>query len=72
MSNGLTKTEIKEIINDEFEKKFNQMFTDALIKELKESSGKARKEITDIIKNAVLSVYKFMWLRRDTWQNEIK
>lgn len=71
MSKELTKKDVKEIIDDEFEKKINQMFTDALVKELKKS-GKARSEIVDIIKKAVLSVHKFMWMRRDTWQNEIK
>lgn len=67
----LTKTEIKQMIRDEFDKKFNEMFVNEFIKEMRKS-GKVRNEITDIIKNAVLAVHKHMWMRRDTWQKEIK
>lgn len=72
MSKELTKTDVKKIVQDEFDKKFNQLFTDALIKELKKTSSGARRELIDIIKEALLSVHKFMWMRRDTWQNQIK
>lgn len=72
MSKELTKTEIKKIIEDEFEKKFNKMFVDSLVKELKTTNSKYRSELVDLIKKAMISVHKFMWLRREAWQNEIR
>lgn len=72
MAKELTKTEIKKIINDEFDKKFNQIFVDSLIKELKNNNSPARKELVEMMKKAMISVYKFMWMRREAWQNEIK
>lgn len=72
MAKELTKTEIKKIINDEFDKKFNQIFVDSLIKELKNNNSPARKELVEMMKRAMISVHKFMWMRREAWQNEIK
>jgi|BioPla2DNA2_1021312.scaffolds.fasta_scaffold13798_5 hypothetical protein len=72
MAKELTKTEIKKIINDEFDKKFNQIFVDSLIKELKNNNSPARKELVEMMKKAMISVHKFMWMRREAWQNEIK
>ncbi len=72
MAKELTRTEIKKIINDEFDKKFNQIFVDSLIKELKNNNSPARKELVEMMKKAMISVHKFMWMRREAWQNEIK
>ena len=72
MSNELTKKEIKDIINDEVDKAFNKLFVDSFVKELKKSSSPAKKELVDMMKNAMVAVHKFMWLRRDVWQSDIK
>lgn len=72
MAKELTKIEIKKIINDEFDKKFNQIFVDSLIKELKNNNSVARKELVEMMRKAMISVHKFMWMRREAWQNEIK
>jgi hypothetical protein len=72
MAKELTKTDIKKIVSDEFDKKFNELFVNTLVKELKNNNSPARKELVDLMKKAMISVHKFMWMRREAWQNEIK
>ena len=72
MAKELTKTDIKKIVSDEFDKKFNELFLNTLVKELKNNNSPARKELVDLMKKAMISVHKFMWMRREAWQNEIK
>lgn len=72
MAKELTKTDIKKIVSDEFDKKFNELFVNTLVKELKNNNSPARKELVDLMKKAMISVHKFMWIRREAWQNEIK
>lgn len=72
MAKELTKTDIKKIVSDEFDKKFNELFVNTLVKELKNNNSSARKELVDLMKKAMISVHKFMWMRREAWQNEIK
>lgn len=72
MAKELTKTDIKKIVSDEFDKKFNELFVNTLVKELKNNNSPARKELVEMMKKAMISVHKFMWMRREAWQNEIK
>ncbi len=72
MSKGLTKTEVKNIVKDEINKHLNDVFMKSLVKELKSKSSPINKEIIEIIRNAMVSVHKFMWMRRGTWLNDIK
>lgn len=72
MAKELTKTDIKKIVSDEFDKKFNELFVNTLVKEFKNNNSPARKELVDLMKKAMISVHKFMWMRREAWQNEIK
>lgn len=72
MAKELTKTDIKKIVSDEFDKKFNELFVDTLVKELKNNNSSTRKELVDLMRKAMISVHKFMWMRREAWQNEIK
>lgn len=72
MAKELTKTDIKKIVSDEFDKKFNELFVNTLVKELKNNNSPVRKELVDLMKKAMISVHKFMWMRREAWQNEIK
>lgn len=72
MANELTKKDIKDLINDEVDKAFNRLFVEYFLKELKKTSSPAKKELVDMMKNAMVAVHKFMWLRRDVWQSDIK
>lgn len=72
MAKDLTKTDIKEIVKDEIDKYYNKVFISNLVKELKNQNSPVKKEIISMIRDAMVSVHKFMWFRRDTWQSDIK
>ena len=67
---NLTKNQIVDIVNDEMSKFISKKLEDEMTKLLK--NGKPRKEIVDLTKNALESLYKYMWIRRSVWQNDIK
>lgn len=70
--NNLTKSDVKSIISDEL-KKYHQNELENDLKKLisKQNSG-VRNEVLDIVKKALHSAYKFMYIRKDVWTNEIK
>ena len=66
----LTKTEVKDIVNDEMSKFFSNELEKEVSKLLKR--GKPRDEVVSLMKKALTSLYKYMWIRKDVWQNDIK
>jgi hypothetical protein len=68
----MDKQDVKEIVNDEI----NKFIGDSLDKEIKKILGKSnsqtRTEMITIIKNAMESVYKLLWQKRDFWKSDIK
>jgi hypothetical protein len=68
----MDNTDVKKIVNDEIK----IFIEDSLDKEIKKilhgSNSKSREEIVNIIKNAMESVYKMMWIKRDFWKSDIK
>jgi hypothetical protein len=56
---SLTKTEIKKIVRDEFEKQFNKT------KQLDAS------DVKKIVKDMMVAQYKFFWEKRSFWTNNI-
>jgi hypothetical protein len=67
---NLTKTEIKDIVNDEMSKFVTRELENEMTKLLK--TGKPRDEMVDLIKVALTALYKYMWIRKDVWQNDIR
>lgn len=62
----LTKTEIKDIIKSELEKQVEK-----LVK--KELKGKVSERlIIQVVKNAMSSLYKTLWIRRATWLSGVE
>jgi hypothetical protein len=68
----LTKTEIIKLINDEVKKFYDKEFENELVKILKKANGASRKEIVNLIKNAITATHKFMYIRKDIWGNSLK
>ena len=56
---SLTKTEIKKIVRDEFEKQFNKT------KQLDAS------DVKKIVKDMMVAQYKLFWEKRSFWTNNI-
>jgi hypothetical protein len=66
----LTKQEIKDIVSDEL----SNFVSKELENEVKNllAKGKARDEVVALMKTALTALYKYMWIRKDVWQNDIK
>ena len=56
---SLTKTEIKKIVRDEFEKQFSKL------KQLD------NLDVKKIVKDMMVAQYKFFWEKRSFWTNNI-
>lgn len=67
---NLTKSEIRDIVGDEISRFMTSKLEDEVSKLIKR--GKARNEVVDLMKTALTSLYKYMWIRKDVWQNDIK
>jgi flagellar basal body-associated protein FliL len=66
----VTKEEIKKIVNSELKKVVKDELKKELAASLKHGAGK--EEIQLAIKNALNNLYKFMWIKRHQWNNEIR
>ncbi len=68
----MDKTDVKAIVNDEI----NKFVGDFLDKEMKKiihnSNSQSRSELISTIKDALESVYKMLWVKRDFWKTDIK
>lgn len=72
MKNGLTNTDVKDIVRDEISKFAQKELETKLTEILRSPTSKARKELVEIIKKAITSVHKFMYIRKDVWGNDVK
>lgn len=68
----LSKTDVQKIVKDEIDKFINNEFEKSFKRFAKNNNSPVRNEIIELIKSSITSVYKFMWLRRDVWKNDIK
>jgi len=64
--------DVKKIVNDEIKKFVNDSLDKEIMKLLRSSSTKSRDEVITIIKKAMESVYKILWIKRDFWKTDIK
>ena len=68
----MEKIDVKAVVNDEIKK----FITDSLDKEIKKilhsTNSATRDELIQTIKNAMESVYKVLWQKRDFWKTDIK
>lgn len=63
---------VKNIVKDEI----NKFVKDSLDKEIKnqlhKSNSQSRDELIGTIKNALESLTKTLWVKKDFWRNDIK
>ena len=68
----MDKADVTSIVKDEIAK----YVKDALDKEvsalMRSNNSKTRAEMLSTIKNAMESVYKMLWVKRDFWKTDIK
>jgi len=70
LNEEFTKVEIRKIVNDELDKAMRDKLKREIVASLK--SGAGRGEVNDIVKNGLNALYKFLWTKRSSWNNEIK
>jgi hypothetical protein len=71
-----SKTEIKKMIGDEFEKKIKSTaFKDAVKDIVRTQLGndkKTEKEVAKITQKVLVKLYKTFWTRRSFWSNNLE
>ena len=71
-----SKTEIKKMIGDEFEKKIKgTAFKDAVKDIVRTQLGndkKTEKEVAKITQKVLVKLYKTFWTRRSFWSNNLE
>jgi len=68
----MNKSDVEEIVKKEIDKFVNDSFDKEIKKVLAKSSTQSRNEMINSIKNAMESVYKVLWQKRDFWKTDIK
>ena len=71
-----SKTQIKKMIDDEFEKKIKSTaFKDAvkdIVRTQVKNDKKTEKEIAKITQKVLVKLYKTFWVRRNFWSNNLE
>jgi hypothetical protein len=64
--------DVKDIVNSEIKKFVNDSLDKEVKKILHSSNSKTRDEMIGTIKNALESVVKVLWAKKDFWKTDIK
>jgi flagellar basal body-associated protein FliL len=70
LNEEVKREELRKIVDAQVKKAFDDRFQKELTASLKTGAGK--KEMQAAIKDALNNLYKFMYVKRNTWNNEIK
>lgn len=68
----MDKNEVKEIVNSEIKKFVDDSLDKEMKKILRNSNSQSRDELISTIKNAMESVYKLLWQKKEFWKSDIK
>lgn len=68
----MNKLEIEKIVNDEINKFVNDLLDKKIKEIIAKKSSATRGELVELTKDALESVYKMLWVKRDFWKTDIK
>ncbi len=68
----MDRNEVKEIVNSEIKKFVDDSLDKEVKKILRSSNSQSRDELITTIKNAMESVYKLLWQKKEFWKSDIK
>ena len=71
-NHNMEKNDVEKIVKDEIRKFVNDSLDKEIKKVLKSSNSQSRDELITTIKNAMESVYKMLWIKKEFWKSEIK
>jgi len=66
----LVRKEIKEFLNSQTVRQFENRMMDEVAKELKK--GKLEAEVKELIVRGMVEFYQFMWTQRTAWEPKIR
>jgi len=66
----LVRKEIKEFLNSQTAKQFENRIMDEVAKEIKK--GKLESEVKELIVRGMVEFYQFMWTQRSSWEPRIR
>ena len=68
----MDRDSVKEIVRGEIKKFVDDSLDKEIKKALHASNSQSREELITTIKNAMESVYKMLWVKRDFWKSDIR
>ncbi len=66
----LVRKEIREFLNSQTVKQFENRMMDEVVKEIKK--GKLESEVKELIVRGMVEFYQFMWTQRTSWEPRIR
>ena len=66
----LVRKEIREFLNSQTVKQFENRMMDEVVKEIKK--GKLESELKELIVRGMVEFYQFMWTQRGSWEPRIR
>ena len=68
----MDKTDVTAIVKDEIKKFVNDSLDKEVARIMHTSNSKTRAELISTIKDAMESVYKMLWVKKDFWKSDIR
>lgn len=68
----MNKTDIEKIVKREITDFITNKLDDEIGRIVKQKNSKGRKETLELVKDAMESVYKVLWQKRNFWKSDIK
>ncbi len=68
----MDKTEVKAIVNDEIKKFVGDSIDKEISKIVRNKNSATREELIQTIKNALDSLVKILWQKKEFWKTDIK
>jgi hypothetical protein len=66
----IVRKEIKSFLDSNTLKQLEGKMIELLLKDIKR--GKSEKEIKNMISNAMMDFYEYLWFNKSTWMDKIK
>jgi hypothetical protein len=68
----LTKKQVRDIVQDEIKSFVKKEIDYEISRVIKDSNGKSRKELLDLIRSGISKLAEFLWIQRNVWKTNIK
>ena len=70
LGKDVTVAQIKKIVDEQINKYIKDSLKREIAASLRQGAGKA--EMKETVKDALNNLYKYMWTKRSSWNNELR